>query len=105
MSMLNIRLTDQIEQQLSAEARRENKTRSEIARDALIWYLTEIEKKRFMDQLLEEAREAYANETIRQEAKEIAEEFLPLENEALDITENPKSDKSQPEEPGEKWWK
>ena len=105
MSMLNIRLTDQIEQQLSAEARRENRTRSEIARDALIWYLTEIEKKRFMDQLLEEAREAYANETIRQEAKEIAEEFLPLENEALDIAENRKSDKSRHEEPGEKWWK
>ena len=80
MSMLNIRLTDQIEQQLSEEARRENRTRSEIARDALTWYLTEIEKKRFMDQLLEEAREAYANEKIRQEAREIAEEFLPLES-------------------------
>lgn len=105
MSMLNIRLTDQIEQQLSEEALRENRTRSEIARDALAWYLTEIKKKRFMDQLLEEAREGYANETIRQEAKEISEEFLPLENETLDIDENRKSNKSQPEESGEKWWK
>ncbi len=105
MSMLNIRLTDQIEQQLSEEARRENRTRSEIARDALSWYLTEIEKKRFMDQLLEEAREAYANENIRQEAKEIAEEFLPLENEVLDIAEDLKSGKLQHEAPGEKWWK
>lgn len=105
MSMLNIRLTDQIEQQLSEEARRENRTRSEIARDALTWYLTEIEKKRFMDQLLEEAREAYANENIRQEAREIAEEFLPLENEVLDIAEDLKSGKLQLEAPGEKWWK
>jgi predicted transcriptional regulator len=105
MAMLNIRLTDQIEQQLSEEARRENRTRSEIARDALTWYLTEIEKKRFMDQLLEEAREAYANENIRQEAREIAEEFLPLENEVLDIAEDLKSGKLQHEEPGEKWWK
>lgn len=105
MSMLNIRLTDQIEQQLSEEARRENRTRSEIARDALTWYLTEIEKKRFMDQLLEEAREAYANENIRQEAREIAEEFLPLENEVLDIAEDLKSGKLQHEAPGEKWWK
>jgi predicted transcriptional regulator len=105
MSMLNIRLTDQIEQQLSEEARRENRTRSEIARDALTWYLTEIEKKRFMDQLLEESREAYANENIRQEAKEIAEEFLPLENEVLDIAEDLKSGKLQHEAPGEKWWK
>ena len=105
MSMLNIRLTDQIEQQLAEEARRENRTRSEIARDALTWYLTEIEKKRFMDQLLEEAREAYANENIRQEAKEIAEEFLPLENEGLDSAEDLKSGKLQHESPGEKWWK
>ncbi|MDP1558558.1 MAG: ribbon-helix-helix protein, CopG family [Nitrosomonas sp.] len=105
MSMLNIRLTDQIEQQLSEEARRENRTRSEIARDALTWYLTEIEKKRFMDQLLEEAREAYANENVRQEAKEIAEEFLPLENEVLDIAEDLKSGKLQHEAPSEKWWK
>ena len=94
MTTLNIRLTDQIEQQLAEEARRENKTRSEIARDALTWYLTEIEKKRFMNQLLEEAREAYANKNIRREAMEIAEEFLPLENEIL---ENAKL--------GEKWWK
>lgn len=105
MTMLNIRLTDQIEQQLSEEARRENRTRSEIARDALTWYLTEIEKKRFMDQLLEEAREAYANGNIRQEAREIAEEFLPLENEMLDIAEDLKSGKLQHEAPGEKWWK
>lgn len=105
MSMLNIRLTDQIEQQLSEEARRENRTRSEIARDALTWYLTEIEKKRFMDQLLEEAREAYSNENIRQEAREISEEFLPLENEVLNIAEDLKSGKLQHEAPGEKWWK
>src|SRR5690606_38733793 len=56
MTTLNIRLTEQIEQRLSEEAERENKTRSEIARDALNWYLLEIEKKRFMNQLLEEAR-------------------------------------------------
>lgn len=94
MTTLNIRLTDQIEQQLADEARRENKTRSEIARDALTWYLTEIEKKRFMDQLLEEARAAYANDHIRREAMEIAEAFLPFENETPDN-----------EESVEKWWK
>ena len=105
MATLNIRLTDQIEQQLTEEAQRENKTRSEIARDALAWYLTEIEKKRFMDQLLEEAREAYANDSIRQEAKAIAEEFLPFENEALDSAEGRISGNFQHAKPGEKWWK
>ena len=44
MTTLNIRLTDWIEQRLNEEAARENKTRSEVARDALTWYLTEIKK-------------------------------------------------------------
>lgn len=105
MTTLNIRLTEQIEQRLSEEAERENKTRSEIARDALNWYLLEIEKKRFMDQLLEEARAAYSNESIRQEAQTISEAFLPIENEMLENTEaRISSDLPQTESSG-KWWK
>ncbi len=105
MTILNIRLTDQIERRLTEEAQRENKTRSEIARDALTWYLTEIEKKRFMDQLLEKARSAYANESIRQEAQTIAEEFLPIENEMLENVEGRISGDLPPAESSEKWWK
>ena len=105
MTTLNIRLTEQIEQRLSEEAERENKTRSEIARDALNWYLLEIEKKRFMDQLLEEARAAYSNESIRQEARIISEEFLPIENDMLENTEDRISgDLPATGSPG-KWWK
>jgi predicted DNA-binding protein len=105
MSMLNIRLTEQIEQQLAEEARRENKTRSEIVRDALNWYLTEVEKKRFMDQLLKEARTAYADNNIRREALDIAEEFLSLDGEIPEKTDNPASgDPSNPES-SEKWWR
>ncbi|MDR4652111.1 MAG: ribbon-helix-helix domain-containing protein [Nitrosomonas sp.] len=105
MTTLNIRLTEQIEQRLSEEAERENKTRSEIARDALNWYLTEIEKKRFMDQLLEEARTAYADNNIRQEALDIAEEFLSLDGEIPEKTDN--SAPADPPNPefSEKWWK
>lgn len=105
MTTLNIRLTEQIEQRLSEEAERENKTRSEIARDALNWYLLEIEKKRFMDQLLEEARAAYSNESIRQEARTISEEFLSIENDMLEHVEGRKSgDLPATGSPG-KWWK
>src|SRR3989337_2191262 len=75
MTTLNLRLTDQIDQQLSQEAQRENRTRSEVAREALAWYLTEMKKSRFMNQLVEEARAAYSNKDIRREALEIAEEF------------------------------
>ncbi|MCP5252819.1 MAG: ribbon-helix-helix protein, CopG family [Burkholderiales bacterium] len=105
MTTLNIRLTEQIEQRLSEEAERENKTRSEIARDALNWYLLEIEKKRFMNQLLEEARTAYADNNIRQEALDIAEEFLSLDGEIPEKTDNSApADPSNPES-SEKWWK
>jgi metal-responsive CopG/Arc/MetJ family transcriptional regulator len=105
MSMLNIRLTEQIEQQLAEEARRENKTRSEIARDALNWYLTEGEKKRFMDQLLEEARTAYADNNIRQEALDLAEEFLSLDGEIPEKTDNSAPADPPNPESSEKWWK
>jgi len=105
MATLNIRLTEQIEQRLTEEAVRENKTRSEIARDALDWYLLEIEKKRFMDQLLEEARSGYAIESIRREAQVIAEEFLPVENEMLENVEGRLSGDLPHTESPEKWWK
>ncbi len=105
MTTLNLRLTDQIDRQLSHEAKLENRTRSEVAREALAWYLTEMEKSRFMNQLVEEARAAYSSKDIRREALEIAEEFLPLENEAQDAAEGRKAGKSKSGNPGEKWWK
>lgn len=105
MSTLNLRLSEQIDRQLSLEAQRENRTRSEVARDALAWYLTEMERSRFMNQLVEEARAAYSNEDIRREALEISEEFLPAENEALGAVEGGKAGKSKSASQSEKWWK
>lgn len=105
MSTLNLRLPDQIDQQLSLEAQRENRTRSEVARDALAWYLNEMEKSRFMNQLVEEARAAYSNEEIRREALEISEAFLPVENEALEAAEGRKAGRSKSARHDEKWWK
>lgn len=110
MTTLNLRLSEQIDQQLTQEAQRENRTRSEVARDALTWYLTELEKSRFMNQLVEEARAAYSIKEICQDALQIAEEFLPAENEALDIAEGgqpnkQKIDKAKRGNLAEKWWK
>lgn len=65
----------------------------------------EIEKKRFMDQLLEEARSAYAIESIRREAQTIAEEFLPVENEMLENVEDLKPGNLPHTDSPEKWWK
>jgi len=101
MTTLNLRLTDQIDQQLSQEAQRENRTRSEVARDALAWYLAEIEKSRFMNELLEEARTSYGRPAIRDAAISMAEEFLPLDNDVLAASELRQTAKHS----AKKWWK
>lgn len=103
MSTLNIRLTDQLDQQLSHEAQLENRTRSDVARDALAWYLAEIEKKRFMNQLLDEARTSYSQAVIHDAAIQMAEESLPLDNEVLAATEQPLPAKRL--RSAKKWWK
>ncbi len=58
-----------------------------------------------MDQLLKEARSAYAIESIRQEAQAIAEDFLPVENEILENIEGLKPSNLPHTNPPEKWWK
>ena len=105
MSILSIRLPDELDRQLQEEARRAEKTRSELVRDIVAEYLVKQEKARFMAELVEEARRAYSDPEICREALEIAEDFLPLENEALDIAEGRKPGEPWPEEIEGKWWK
>lgn len=105
MGTLSLRLPEEIERKLAEEARLANTPRSEVARQAIAEYLVRQEKERFMAELVAEARAAYANEEVRREAIEIAEEFLPLDNEALDIAEGRKPGEPWPDELGEKWWK
>jgi len=72
-----------------------------LVRTALEIFLRDQERKQFMDTLVSEAKAAYADESVRREAREIAEEFLPLDNEALDLAEGRK-----PGDPElEPWWK
>lgn len=105
MGTLTLRLPDKIDQQLTKLAEEKSKTRSEIVWAALEKFLSEAEQAHLMAQLVEEARAAYANKDIRREAMKIAEEFLPLENEALDLAEGRKPGKPSPRKLTEKWWK
>lgn len=105
MSTLSIRLPDELDRQLQTEARLADKTRSELARDVLAEYVKRRERERFMAELVAEAKAAYADPEIRREALEIAEDFLPLDNEALDIAEGRVPGESGREEPAEKWWR
>ena len=101
MATLTLRLPDHLDRQLTALAAKTHQNRSELARAALEKFLRELERKQLMDALVAEAKAAYADEAVRQHAREIAEEFLPLDNEALDIAEGRKPGDLEPEQ----WWK
>jgi predicted DNA-binding protein len=96
MTTLSLRVPRELEARLDREARLTGRRRSEVAREALDWFLVESERERFMSALVEEARTLHADECARREMLEVAEEFLPVENEALEVAEGPSD-----EEP---WW-
>ena len=101
MATLTLRLPDNLDRQLTLLAKQTHQNRSELARTALEKFLRDQERKQFMDTLVSEAKAAYADESVRREAREIAEDFLPLDNEALDIAEGRKPGDPEPEQ----WWK
>lgn len=87
MAGLSLRLPDDLETRLNHEAREEGLPRSEVARVAIVEFLDRRERERYLAAFVKEARAAYGNPTIRQEAQEIAAEALSLDNEALDRVE------------------
>jgi predicted transcriptional regulator len=105
MSTLTLRLPDELDARLNRLAALEDKSRSELARTALDSFLRELERTRFMDEMVAAARVLATNPEARAESIAIAEEFLPLENEALDIAEGRTPGEPWPEELGDVWWK
>ena len=101
MGTLNLRLPDNLDRQLTALAAQTHQNRSELVRTVLEKFLRDQQQKQFMDTLVSEAKAAYADESVRREAREIAEDFLPLDNEALDLAEGRKPGDPEPEQ----WWK
>jgi len=93
MSTLSLRIPDDLDRQLEEEASRENKSRSELVRDAVADYLARKEKERFLRDFVAEARAGYANSQLRQDARAIADDFLAVEDEALDTPAD------------DRWWK
>jgi metal-responsive CopG/Arc/MetJ family transcriptional regulator len=105
MATLTLRLPDPLDAQLNAEAVLSQLSRSELARVALEKYLREQEHERRMAEMEAAFRFLATNPEARAESLAIAEEFLPLDNEALDIAEGRKPGDPWPEEQGEIWWK
>jgi predicted transcriptional regulator len=100
MTALSLRLPDDIDALLGEEARVEGKTRSEIARTAISDYLARREKERFMAEMVEEARRAYASPEIRRESLEIANDLVDEGLDAIIADEI-----AAGINPDEIWWK
>lgn len=101
MPAISLRLPDDVEANLKAEAQLEGKSQSEIARLAITEYLARRERERFMAEMVAEVRTAYADPEIRREALAIAEEFDAADD-GLDrlIAE----ERAAGIDPDEKWW-
>lgn len=95
----SLRLPDELEAQLTREAEAEGRPKSEIARRALAEWLTAQEKKRFMDQMVAEAKAMYSTPTHPAETREVAEEGL---DDWLDSIE--RDERVAGTNPEEKWW-
>lgn len=105
MAILNLRLPDRLDRQLTELAAKTHQNRSDLARTALEKYLRDQEHERRMAEMEAAFRVLAAHPEARAESIAIAEEFLPLDNEALDIAEGRKPGDPWPEELGEIWWK
>lgn len=82
MSLVSIRLPDDVEARLAREAERAQRPKSEIARDAIVDYLERLERERFLAEIARAARARGDDEAL-----EVANEALPTDNEALEIGE------------------
>ena len=87
MPVISLRLPEGLEAKLEEESRLTGRPRSEVARDAIADYLARVERERFLARLEAAARNLAADPETRSEALAVAEEFLPLENEALALGE------------------
>ncbi len=105
MGTLTLRLPDDLDNRLTRFAKSEDISRSELARAALEKFLLDAERERIMSEMTVAFRALATNPKARAESLAIAEEFLPLDIESLEISEGRKPGEPLPEESGEGWWK
>ena len=105
MATLTLRLPDDLDRQLTVLAEQTHQNRSELARTALEKFIRDQEREKLLDGMVEAFRFLATNSDARAHSLAIAEEFLPLDIEALDISEGRKPDESSPPESEEQWWK
>ena len=82
MSVLSIRLSERLDENLNEESRLSGQPKSLIARTALEEFLAGRRRERFLARLSRAAAAIDADE-----AGKLADEALPFDNEALELTE------------------
>jgi predicted transcriptional regulator len=87
VSVVSLRLPDEVDERLAREAKLANTARAEIARRAIVEYLDRQERERLVATLVAEARAGYGDPDVRREALAAADEFALAESEALDNAE------------------
>jgi predicted transcriptional regulator len=87
VSVVSLRLPDEVDERLAREAKLANTARAEIARRAIVEYLDRQERERLVATLVAEARAGYGDPEVRREALAAADEFALAESEALDKAE------------------
>jgi predicted transcriptional regulator len=83
VATLNMRLDDELDRRLTAEAERAAETRSQLARRAIEEFLSQRQRQRFLDRIARAARARGPAEAVA-----AAEEALPTDNEALALGEH-----------------
>jgi predicted transcriptional regulator len=105
MGAISLRLPDDLERKLSAEAERSGQPRSALIREALAELLARRERERNLADLVAAARALAADPEAVAEVREMADDFFQAENDALDLAEGRQPGEPWTEEQGERWWK
>ncbi len=103
MNSVTIRLDEKLEKLLEQEIQMEKISRSDLVRQVLQAYLKQRKKDRVIQAMVKEMKSLTPE--ARQEDLAMAEEFLPAENEALELGESPAPYGSSPEGKDDRWWK
>lgn len=99
MSNISIRLPDELEARLDREARLAGKKRSELAREAIVSYLSRRERARFIGEMAQEARALYSDPAHQDGNRDVAGEGL---EDWLESIEQEERDAGV--DPDERWW-
>lgn len=99
MSNISVRLPPDIERGLEEEARRTERNRSDLVREAVGEYLTRKQRERLINEMKVAARALYSNPGAVEEGIEIAEEGLEDWIESIE-----REERAAGIDPDEKWW-